>query len=351
MKKSLLTLGIAFVASQSALANERPTVEAFLGLNSTDWDNDRALDGDFGIDLGLGYNLSENWAIEGWFGRHDTETEFNSMDVSVDTASINALRYLSDDTKTRPFVSFGASHSDFDPDTGNSLSDNSIDLGIGVKHYFDNNVVLRGDLIARGHEDLDDDIVFDRVARLSLGYAFGASSSPKPAAPVQAAPEPKPEVDSDQDGVFDSADKCPNTPISLKVDSMGCKLVLTETISIDLNVQFPNNSDEISDEYLSEIGRVADFMQSYSDTAVEIRGYTDDRGSAVYNQQLSEKRAKAVASKLVENFDIDSGRVSAKGFGEEDPIADNATAEGRAKNRRVVAEISAEVEKEVSKEE
>ena len=98
-------------------------------------------------------------------------------------------------------------------------------------------------------------------------------------------------------------------------------------------------------EYISEIQAVANFMTAYPATAVVVEGHTDSRGAADYNQSLSEQRAEAVAGVLVNNFSIASSRVSAIGYGEARPVADNETTEGRSDNRRVVAVISATVEK------
>jgi len=300
---------------------------------------------------------SKNWAIEGWYGRSNTNAELDSSKILAERASIAALRYLKTDSQTRPFISLGASREEFDPEIASSFGDNTLDLGLGFKHYFENNFILRGDVIARGFNDLDDDIQIDKLMRLSIGFTFGNPG--KPAAKAEAKPAtiapPKQvqtaKVDTDGDGVYDDMDKCPTTPQGLKVDTDGCKLVLTETVSIQLNIQFPNNSDAISESYMGEIKNVADFMSQYSGTVVEVQGHTDDRGAASYNQQLSQKRANAVAAKLVDEFGVASNRVTAKGFGEERPIADNSTAEGRAENRRVIAEISTEIEKEITKEE
>jgi OOP family OmpA-OmpF porin len=66
-----------------------------------------------------------------------------------------------------------------------------------------------------------------------------------------------------------------------------------------------------------------------------VTGYTDSVGDEAYNQQLSERRAQSVAEYL-EAKGISSGRLSAIGMGEADPVADNGSAEGRAQNRRVV---------------
>ncbi len=68
---------------------------------------------------------------------------------------------------------------------------------------------------------------------------------------------------------------------------------------------------------------------------VEIQGHTDSIGSDKYNQQLSERRAQAVVNYLVQELGIDSGRLTAKGYGESQPVADNKTESGRALNRRV----------------
>ena len=347
MKKTLLAISIAVAATSNAFAEEGKDgkgPEIYLGVEYTDWDNDRDLDNEVGGALGFSIPVSELWSIEGWYSRTDTESDISNIDILAETFSINGLRYFNDEqNQTRPFFTVGASHTQFDPDHSKNLHDNSLDLGFGVKHFFNNNLVLRGDIIARAFEDQDNDFGVDPVARISIGYSFGKKSSRPVAAPVQ------PRLDSDNDGVYDDQDQCSGTQANLKVDEKGCKMMLTETISIDLSVQFPNDSAEVSEQYLSEIGQVAEFLNSYSGTQVEVKGYTDSRGSADYNQQLSERRAKAVANILVEKFGIDASRVAATGLGENDPIADNSTAEGRAENRRVVAEVSANVEKAITK--
>lgn len=351
MKKTLLALGIAFT-SFNAVANERPTMEAFLGTDVTDWGSPRNINTELGVDLGVGVDLDEDFAIEAWYARTDTEFDNSASDLLVETLSLNTLYYFKEG-KTRPFMTLGVSRLMMNPEGPGSSSDNTFDLGVGVKQYLNNNVILRGDLIGRIFDSNGQDLEIDPTVRFSIGYAFGGKSSsvrkPKPAPVVAPVAAPAPPSDADKDGVVDGKDQCPDTATTLKVDAKGCPLTLSETVTIDLNIQFPNNSDEIQAAYLKEIENVASFMNQYEGTAVEIRGYTDDRGAASYNQQLSEKRAKAVASKLVEEFGIAQNRVTFTGFGEENPIADNSTAEGRAENRRVVAEVSTTIEKQVEK--
>jgi OmpA-OmpF porin, OOP family len=86
---------------------------------------------------------------------------------------------------------------------------------------------------------------------------------------------------------------------------------------------------------------VADFMASYPSANAEIEGHTDNAGAADYNVKLSQDRADAVRQYLISTYHIAASRLTAKGYGPSKPIADNKTKEGRAKNRRVVATLTA----------
>ena len=90
---------------------------------------------------------------------------------------------------------------------------------------------------------------------------------------------------------------------------------------------------------------VATFIKEYPLTNVTIEGHTDSMGSAEYNQKLSQRRAQKVADVLVNEYGVDPNRISVAGFGEEQPIADNSTAEGRQTNRRVSAVFESTVAK------
>ncbi|QCT95308.1 OmpA family protein [Caminibacter mediatlanticus TB-2] len=139
-------------------------------------------------------------------------------------------------------------------------------------------------------------------------------------------------VDSDGDGVADYLDKCPNTPKGFKVDQNGC------AITYNFEINFDTNSAKIKPEYMPKIEKFAEFLKNHPDVKAEIQGYTDNRGSATYNMILSEKRAKAVYEALLK-LGVNKDQITFVGYGEANPIASNDTAEGRAKNRRVVAKI------------
>ena len=146
-------------------------------------------------------------------------------------------------------------------------------------------------------------------------------------------------TDLDGDGVIDSLDKCPNTPKGVKVDSSGCPIVIPEKVSITLLVEFDFNNADIKPMYHNDIEKVADFLKAYKNTTVELEGHTDSVGTDEYNMKLSDRRAENVKNYLVEKFDIEAGRLTSVGYGKSQPVATNETVEGRQRNRRVVASI------------
>ncbi|NOZ60363.1 MAG: OmpA family protein [Calditrichaeota bacterium] len=111
-------------------------------------------------------------------------------------------------------------------------------------------------------------------------------------------------------------------------------LVALKNSLAKLSIHFDTNSDKISSIFNNVIDQIAQLLKKYQREKIEIIGHADSRGTEEYNQKLSLKRASSVKSVLVKNG-IDASRLLVSGKGESDPIADNATAEGMAKNRRV----------------
>ena len=175
--------------------------------------------------------------------------------------------------------------------------------------------------------DSDGDGVYD--------YLDKCPGTPK-GAPVDSVGCP---LDSDKDGVFDYLDKCPDTPEGIAVDSTGCPLPIKKEVRMNLAVEFAFDSAEVKSIYADHITKVANFLKAYPDAWAEIDGHTDSIGSEEYNLRLSQKRAINVMKELIKHG-IDPAYLTAKGFGESMPIADNSTEEGRQKNRRVVAVFS-----------
>ena len=103
---------------------------------------------------------------------------------------------------------------------------------------------------------------------------------------------------------------------------------------VPVNVKFVTNKDDISPESLSELAAVAKQLATCPAIKTQVQGHTDSVGSDTSNLALSQKRADAVAT-YMSSQGVAKERISAKGYGESKPIGDNATEEGRAKNRRV----------------
>ncbi|PZT48392.1 calcium-binding protein [Helicobacter valdiviensis] len=104
------------------------------------------------------------------------------------------------------------------------------------------------------------------------------------------------------------------------------------------SVQFPFDSTAINPQYDAEIKDFAEYLKNNPNQTATISGHTDSTGAKGYNQKLSERRATAVKNRIIEHG-IDAKRLDAKGYGDSKPVATNATKEGRAKNRRVEAEV------------
>lgn len=104
------------------------------------------------------------------------------------------------------------------------------------------------------------------------------------------------------------------------------------------NIYFEVGKVNLNISFSSDLDKLIQFLKDNPDTRLEIQGYTDNIGSLALNIKLSQARAKSVVDYLTKNG-IDTKRISAKGFGPSFPIADNATLEGRAKNRRVVMKV------------
>jgi outer membrane protein OmpA-like peptidoglycan-associated protein len=104
--------------------------------------------------------------------------------------------------------------------------------------------------------------------------------------------------------------------------------------TLHLGVQFPTSRSDLTLDAREQLRRVAAVMLQFPETTIEVQGHTDSSGSAETNLRLSEERAAAVRGEIL-RLGIPSGRVTAAGYGSAMPIADNATRDGRARNRRV----------------
>ena len=106
------------------------------------------------------------------------------------------------------------------------------------------------------------------------------------------------------------------------------------TLNMPGNITFGTNEATIQSNFEQVLGSVALVLKQYPKTIIEVAGHTDSTGADSYNQLLSEKRANAVAASL-RRQGVQDDRMVVRGYGEQHPVADNGTPQGRAQNRRV----------------
>ena len=142
--------------------------------------------------------------------------------------------------------------------------------------------------------------------------------------------------DTDEDGVDDSLDRCPATAAGTQVDAVGCPILFREqqTTLILEGVTFASGRADLTQDARAILLTVAQSLIGNPTVRVEIAGHTDATGSRNTNMRLSQSRADAVRNFLIRNG-VDADRLVARGYGPDEPVADNATAAGRAQNRRV----------------
>jgi OmpA-OmpF porin, OOP family len=149
-----------------------------------------------------------------------------------------------------------------------------------------------------------------------------------------------PVPDSDGDGLNDKEDKCP-TEAGTK-ENNGCPAVKQEIVEkvnyVAKNVLFKLGSDKLTPESFIALDELVDVLKKNANLQLSIDGYTDNTGTPKINLSLSQQRADAVKKYLVQKG-IDAARIKSVGHGQENPVADNSTEEGRARNRRVEMKV------------
>ena len=342
-------LAVATILASSAMAAHAEfTVSPMVGYHM--FDNDMGLeDGTNTGSIALGYRVNPSVGLEARFGQTQADFQGAPGDARFQNTTLDAYYRFNTANNFQPYVLVGGGQTRVKVENAGAqdgtFDSTIVNAAVGAFYQLANNLSLRGEI--RGVQYVEDSQQnnVDGVASVGVLYAFGGSK-PAAVAPVVLAPvAPAPVVDGDddKDGVANSLDKCPGTPTSVVVDANGCPKMLTETVAKEIRVLFDTNKSVVKPAFNAEIEAVAKLMKEYPTAKVEVQGHTDSRGSAELNDQLSQDRANAVADVLTKTYGIAADRVSAKGYGASQPVADNKTAEGQAKNRRVVAVAQGEV--------
>lgn len=169
------------------------------------------------------------------------------------------------------------------------------------------------------------------------GIADNADKCPNKPAPGTATGCP----DTDGDGIADNEDKCPN--VAGMADNAGCPKIKEETKRLFQQalsgVKFESGKATLKSSSYSILNNVVKVMKDNPSYDLEIHGHTDSQGDNNKNFTLSQNRANSV-KRYLEGKGVDASRLKASGHGEDNPIADNATSAGRAKNRRVEFKVA-----------
>lgn len=296
--------------------------------------------------VALGYRINPNVGLEGRYGFTDTDSDNAATKFKYRATTLDTYYRFNPQGTLQPYVLIGGGFADvkarsaaFDGSSNQTIAN----AAVGAFVKLTDNLAIRAevrdvfDIHQRQH---------DGIASVGLILGFGGATQVA-VAPIALAPVAP--ADDDNDGVINSLDKCPNTPAGVVVDATGCPKMLTETVTKELHVLFDTNKAIVKPRYNADIEAVANLLKEYPTAKVEIQGHTDSRGGASYNEKLSQARANAVAKVLEQKYGIAADRVSAKGYGAAQPVADNKTVEGRAKNRRVMAFAQGEVKITVKK--
>jgi OOP family OmpA-OmpF porin len=384
MRKTLLALAsCAALVFSGAQASEAPGQWYVAPMASAFWgDSSRFTDDDFGAHLALG-RAFEEWNVElGAFGYQlDGANETDIWGVGIDIA-----RVFYRERRVTPFVLVGMGYTENFQDLRDDSQNEYYNAGLGflvdltssgrtavraeLRYRLDSQSPTQNDwvgnigfqipfggkeeeVVAMVDPDSDGDGVpdsRDKCPGTPAGVTVDSDGCPLdsdgdgvpdyldkcPGTPAGVAVDSSGcPLDSDGDGVPDYMDECPNTPKGARVDSRGCEIKRVTTLE---GVEFGSDSDELNAVSKSILDGHAIELARHPDMKVEIAGHTSSTGPAEYNQNLSERRARSVADYLI-STGLAADRFSVRGYGESEPIADNATREGRAKNRRVELRI------------
>ncbi|WP_215403774.1 OmpA family protein [Vibrio gigantis] len=214
-----------------------------------------------------------------------------------------------------------------------------LSAGIGVEKQLSSDWALRVEY--QYFDDFDDKYVQDLNSNLlsvGISYSFGTGTATAAAAAASSA----------------AVTQAPSEPITepaVVVEEKTTVVVTkaqTESYSQEM---FATNSTELSTDGKIALQPLVEVLKAHPQSTVVVVGHTDSTGAAEYNMMISKKRAAAVAA-YIEEQGIEAERITATGEGEENPVASNDTAEGRAQNRRVDATIPGfEYQEEVQVEE
>lgn len=346
--KKILSLSIIALSMNAAIADDHQKDKMWVGgyVEALVVDEDNPVAGEgLGLGIELGYRLYEHWGIRADAARLELDGNNGFSDISAHRYGLDALYFANDD---QFYLFTGLKRQNYTDEV-------VANFGIG-KHWGEGKWRVVTEAVT--YRDWDNKLN-DFGLKVGLNY-FWAEATSKPATAK----------DSDNDGVLDSRDVCPNSKAGAKVDSNGCEIVakakkpeqpvVAETVeesqlsdkaaeqimagkteSIKLNVLFDNDSSIVKNKDSQELVDFAAFMKRHPAINAEIQGHASSPGDDKYNLWLSQRRANSVKAVLVDLFGISSDRIIAKGYGETMLLDTSDTEQAHRINRRITSELTA----------
>lgn len=271
-----------------------------------DYDQERLFEDDSAGIFGIERRLTRNWAVElrTMSALLTSEQAAAVEDGRMIRNSLDALYYFSDGKGFEPYLSSGIGNARFSLESGERNSETDLSLAIGTRYLLNPKWSLRAE--ARYFNELSDNYG-DTLVSFGVSYSFGRIGAPSKQATATQVVTPA------------------VIPASPAIPQPG-----------EWTIRFAFNSAELTDPNHDSLGQVAHWLKTTTGSVVLIEGHTDSIGTNSYNLQLSQRRVKAVEKRLVEAYGVEPRRLRTAWQGEAKPVADNATAEGRSQNRRVL---------------
>ncbi|HEY9162650.1 MAG TPA: OmpA family protein [Desulfomonilia bacterium] len=303
--------------------------------------------------LRLGYDMSEYFGLEIPLELGASDIKRNKMygdtsvkegtDVSLMGYRLEGLIYLMPESRFVPYLAVGLGDRNINVEGAPNKDNFVAGYGAGARIFVSEDWFIRADfrhlLVFKA---FDGNPVNNLEYTLGLGCYLGDKPKPAPvavAAPVVVeAPKPAP---APAPVVVPAPAPAP-APVAAPV---GDEKAIIEKGRATIDVMFDTNKATIKPGFDDELANFADILKKHPDLKVVIEGYTDNTGPAAFNKKLSQERADAVKDYLVKKLGVDASRLKAVGYGPEKPIADNKTAQGRQKNRRVEAAVDYQIKK------
>ncbi|MEZ8648662.1 OmpA family protein [Vibrio splendidus] len=312
-------------------------------LDSACVDGTKCDDDAIGAGIYSGYNFSDKFGIElssdflgdykTSFTKNGTTSQFSDPIIAI---SLTPMYRLAVQQEFDVFFKAGPAYISHGGEDDVVLS-----AGIGLEKQLSSDWAVRVEY--QYFDDFDDNYVQDLNSNLlsvGVSYNFGTGNTTASAAAATASAVAVTQAPSE-----------PITEPAVVVEEKTSVVVTKAQTESFSQGMFETNSTELSTDGKIALMPLVEVLKAHPQSSVDVVGHTDSTGAAEYNLMISKKRAAAVAA-YIEEQGIEADRITASGEGEENPIASNDTAEGRAQNRRVDATIPGfEYQEEVKVEE